>query len=208
MTDEARTAFAERKADDDLDNVLIHDIISAAFHPDKQAAWFAVAPPTYELDKGEAIVRGLGSYLAFNQVIGFANAKHDVSGSAFQRAIKRRRHPEKVYAAVSNVDVVPERQGEHVGAALFYSALGMFGPEQKPTTYVVASNRGLMLKLYEAGYQPTWSRPRSDLIPGVEIEEVRMQAKSVEAVRGHFAEAYPWLMEAIPVYRGQDSYDV
>ncbi len=121
MSDENRAAFAERKTDDETDIVLIHSIIGAAFQPSEQAAWFAVSPPSYKLEKGAGIIRGLGPYLAFDQVIGFADARHDVSGSALERAIKRRRYPEKVYAAVSNVDVLPQHQGRHIGAALFYS---------------------------------------------------------------------------------------
>ncbi len=80
--------------------------------------------------------------------------------------------------------------------------------DQRPTTYVAASNVTLISKLGEAGYQPTGSRPRSNLIPGVEIDEVRLQAQSVQEVRDHLIEVFPWLAEAIPVYRGQECYDV
>lgn len=183
------------------------DIISATFSPDKQGAWFAIAPPIYELEKGDALIRGLGRFLVPSQVVGFANAKHDISGNFLQQTVKQLRHPEKIYAAVSNIDVRPNNQHKGLGTALLYFSLGMFKPEQHATTYVAEKNQSLIEKLSELGYQPTGSQSREGLIEGVTIEEVRLQAPRVDRVRNELVAGFPWLQEGVRM-GGSNWFDI
>jgi ribosomal protein S18 acetylase RimI-like enzyme len=185
--------------DYEIDFVIQTSIDHANLNPIKRAAWFAVQPPSGEVKKYGAI-KGLGPEISGDQVAGFANAKHDVSGNGIQKIIKRLRHSEKIYAAVSNVAVLPEAQNKYIGSALLYASLGMFRPDQVPTMYVASTNSSLMEKLEELDYFVTGSRPRTDLIPGAEIEEVRLVADSVINVRQRLIDQLPWLAAAESVY--------
>lgn len=174
------------------------DIIDATFFPYDKNAWFAVKPPDFrEAKQREIVVRGLGWGIAPEQIVGFANAEHDFSGNVVQRAIKHLRSREKIYAAISNVAVETEHQNQKIGSTLLYLSLGMFGAEQRPTAHVATSNEHVLGELRSLGYQAVSSQTRTDLIPGVKIEEVRLRADSVKSVRERLLENYPWLSAAV-----------
>lgn len=173
-----------------------------SFHyPEQHVSWFAVRPPSlHELRPLTLPRKGLSvTGLLPGQVVGFASAKHDVSGNWLQKTIKRHFHPEKVYACISDVDVRKQYQGKKIGAALFYFGLADFKPDQVPTTYTGAVNLSLIKKLSEFGYKVTGSHIRADLIPGTSIEEVRLQADRIAAVRERMVSKFPWLDNAVPM---------
>ncbi len=130
------------------------------------------------------------------QIVGFASATYDVSGNLLERAIKRVKYPDKVYAALSDVDVKKPRQRQKIGTALAYVSLLGFAPDKIPTTYVPARNSGLIDRLAEFSFKPTGSRERTDLIDGVAIEEVRLQGENVGVVLAAARKFHPWLTEA------------
>ncbi|GEM_PF-3886114 len=200
LDDKSLDDFIEGTDWTDFDAALVRGIIGATHRPREKGAWFAIRPPSGEADSDDTVIKELGQFIMPSQVVGFASAKHDVSGSPFQQLVKRLKHPEKIYAAVSDVDVMPAEQRKHIGSALLYASLGLFRPEQHPTTYVAASNPTLIEKLGSLGYQPTGSHIRKDLVPGAEIEEVRLQAQSVSEVRGELAAEFPWLKQVVPAY--------
>jgi hypothetical protein len=173
-------------------------VIDTFYFPDRHVSWYAVRPP--RIDEVPLLTvpkRGLSTMpINASQVIGFASAKHDVSGNWLQKAIKRWRHPEKIYANVSDVDVRLAQQRRKLGVALFYASLGSFKPEQRPTTYVAARNKTLIEKLRQLGYEPTGSHVRTNLLPGVSIEEIRLQGVSVEDVKNRLVAGFPWLENA------------
>jgi hypothetical protein len=166
-----------------------------------RSAWFAVRPLNEPETQELGGVTPLRDKLLGCQVVGFASAKNDVSGSWLEQVMKRRRHPEKVYAAVSDVDVRSDQQRQRIGTAIFYFSLGMFRPDQKPTTYVMGANEELEESLRGLGYRVTGSHTREDVVAGVEIEEARLQADSVREVRGLLMEQFSWLAEAQPITR-------
>jgi GNAT superfamily N-acetyltransferase len=188
--------YAEFKLSRNLKPGIDGFVMKAALYPDKYSAWFAVRPPEGQLDEGEPLVKGLGRSASLDQVVGMATAKHDVSGNLLRRAVKRLRHPEKVYAKVGDVAVFPLEQGKKIGTALDYAALKLFGPDQHPTKYVAASNQRLIEHLEGLGYQQAGSHPRTDFVDGITIDEVRLEASSVREVRGNMIERNDWLPAA------------
>lgn len=131
-----------------------------------------------------------------NPVVGYAHAKHDVSGTLAQRVFKRAFVPAKVYACVTDVAVLPDVQGQGIGVALADACLRNFDPQQVPTTYVLGTNDRLAGRLGELGFRETDSHERTDLIDGIVLQESRWQADSVAAVRARLIESFPWLHEA------------
>jgi GNAT superfamily N-acetyltransferase len=137
-------------------------------------------------------------FIVPGQIIGVSDGRMDVSGNVIERAYKRRYRPDKVYAAVSNVNVVPECQGKKIGAALLDCILRLMPEDHPATIYASRSNCALIAKLATVGYAQTGERPRTDLVRGAVINEVRMQADSVGEVRAGLLKKFSWLQDAVP----------
>jgi ribosomal protein S18 acetylase RimI-like enzyme len=197
-TEEDLHSFSNERHDA-LSKIVTADIITAAYHPLRKSAWFAIQARAYQLSiEGETAKPKSTQKLPMEYVVGFSNAKQDISGTAFQKANKRLFKRQKIYAAVSNIDVLPAMQKQGVGTALLSASLKMFRPEQKPTIYVPANSESLIQKLGELSYKETGSQPRVYPGIGVEVEEVRLEGKSVKEVEGRLLETAEWLKEAVP----------
>ena len=197
---EGQSAFYNTKTDEDrrFNSRIEQTVIDARISPAKKAVWFAIRP--YGRVDGEGRVSE-HFLIDGKQVYGFATAQHEMSGNAYQRFKKRLLHPEEDYAVVSDVDVDPKHQGKYIGMVLFYFTHGLFRPDQRPVTFVSATNPRLIDKLGEFSYKVTGSKPRTDLVPGAVIEEVRLEADSVREVRGRLVEHLPCLKEAVAMER-------
>ncbi len=167
-------------------------VTSRAFTHPKQNLTYAVKPdmiPDWPWpERFDAVVAA--------EIVGFGNAKLEVSGNPVERAIKWLRYPEKQYVNVANANVRPRWQGRHIGVALMHGLLSGFPEDRPATTYVARSNNRLLQALSAVGYQETGSQPRSDLIPGATFEEVRLQAGSAGEVRDRLARRFSWLNDA------------
>lgn len=150
----------------------------------RNIGWFAIRPEPLRNERGG--------------VVGVAFAKEDVSGSWPAQAYKRIAHPNnKVYACISDIDVVLSEQRRGIGAALMDASLRGFDAQKPVTTYVSRNNEGVMAKLGELGFKETGSRQRTDLFgEELPIEEVRLQASSVADVQAALRERYDWLRQA------------
>jgi len=174
------------------------EVAIASVHKSDQAGSFAILPPREETDPDVIPIDGMGPHVLPSQVVGWSNAKLDVSGTPLQQTFKRYFRPEKVYGAVPNIDVLPAYQFRNIGAALLYVSLGYLPPEKKCTTDVPSLNSTLITKLGLLGFEPTGEQERSDLLfEGVTIMETRLQAPSVQGVRQALTEKYDWLEQGI-----------
>lgn len=189
-------AYEQFKSDKPLKQpygiALSEVMVNAARRLSKQTGWLAVESPENDRQMNSKHP-SIGAYVFTSEVVGFSDGRIDISGSAVERAVKRVRYPEKVYAAVSNVNVLKRRQASYVGTALLYATLGSFPAKKRTTMYASASNDGLIKKLEELGYAVTGSQPRDDLVTNATIEEVRLQAPSVASVRQALKEQHQWL---------------
>jgi len=132
-----------------------------------------------------------------NPLVGYAHAKHDVSGSRLEQRLKRTLYPSKVYAAVGDVAVQTAWQRSGIGIAMSDAALSDFADDKVPTTYVLGTHNSLTESLEQYGYQITGQQLRDDLVEGLQIPETRMQADSVGAVRERMIRSHPWLQEVV-----------
>jgi hypothetical protein len=194
---EIRNSIDESSAD------KLEDFITeAAEQPWVKSAWFALRPPSHWLNEEQrSAAKGLISIIGPELLLGFGTSKNDISGNFVRQAYKEIFHPEKIYAKTNDINVFTHEQAQHIGATLFYFGLGMFRPNQKPTIYT--ADEGLIKKLGDLGYQVTGSQERTDFIPGVTVDEARLQAESVSSVRNQLRDRYKWLGQAIVVDKNQ-----
>lgn len=179
-----------------------HHGVNAGMRSRTGCVALAVAPPRPGEDCQDARTIKANSdrwdWVHPNRYIGFATGAVDISGNAFERAYKRLRHPEKVYDKLGDVNVVPDRQREGIGAALAHVVLQALPDGHPSTVYVAETNTALQHRLTQLGYEMTGSQPRPDLLgehyPA--LNEVRMQANAVEQVRENLVTKYPWLQAA------------
>jgi GNAT superfamily N-acetyltransferase len=82
--------------------------------------------------------RKLGGYKRFARH--GSMAQNDVSGALLERTYKRLRRPDKEYAWLAQVNVLPEFQGKGIGRRLVREVLEGFRSEQTVTTYIFREN--------------------------------------------------------------------
>lgn len=175
----------------------MHRNVEQAYYAKDHSFAMAVLPRPYRLYEVPRLGQSALGAIDLSRIVAVGNAKVDISGNAAAKILKQMLAPDKVYGCLSNVDVNPDHQGDHIGTALAYTLLGTLPQDKKATTYVIGQNEALVEKLRELDYGVTGSRPRKDLITGVEIEEARMEAESVRRVRQVMADRFPWLTQAV-----------
>lgn len=136
------------------------------------------------------------NWLVPSSIVGCGTGKLDISGNLLARIYKRIRKPDEIYGKVCNINVRPELQGQKIGAALLHGVLSQLPEDKKATMYVARANGRLIDKLRELGYAETGSQPRDDLIEGVVLEEVRLEAPSVGDVKDRLSRKFRWLNDA------------
>lgn len=122
-------------------------------------------------------------------IVGYAMAREDVSGNVVARTAKRLTRPDKVYAWLAQVNVLPQYQQKFIGTDLVAIALGEdFKPEQIPTTYIFTENEvvwnaavklGFALSPIDQGPTVTHEYFGEDNAP---VHQYRLAAPSVEHV--------------------------
>lgn len=128
--------------------------------------------------------------------IGYIRSRRDVSGTLLARLVKRTLRPDMVYACIGDVNVEPDQQGQGFGTALVDASLSLHPSERKVTTYVADNNQSLVTKLEELKFRVTGQQERPELYGISGVQEIRLEAPSVQVVRGIMHEMYPWLDQA------------
>lgn len=128
--------------------------------------------------------------------VGYLRMRRDVSGNHLARLAKRTFRPDMVYACIGDVNVEPDHQKRGVGTALVANALSLHPAERKVTTYVADNNQPLISKLEDLEFKITGQQERPELYGSSGVQEIRLEAPSVQVVRGIMHEMYPWLNQA------------
>lgn len=160
---------------------------------------------TAQVDRLSKIGRGVIYWTAktygsenSSDVVGFAKAELEVNGNFVVKGIKRALG--KTYVCLHDVNVLPEVQGNGIGSALAYQALGHFNPRLRSSLYAAANNLPMRNWAIANGYMVT------DIFNGHHLfhaptDAVRYQADSLAEVRSLLEEKYPWLKKGTALPR-------
>lgn len=152
--------------------------ISTLFHqaltsPKESTLWLAI-PPNPE-----------GWFLP-SQIAGFASVRHEADPA--RTLLFRKPTTERGMGIIDGMYIRHKSQQRQIGVALLNLALSGFNDQNRVAMYIPTEDHELLQRLSRLSFETTGDTRQVDVVSGVPLREVRLEAPSVVGVRARLVQ--------------------